>query len=137
MAESDICKRFNVFITKVILNASIDYKRKLFKAVENELVIISEIENEISSSGTDEGIFSFIDENVASNELERVFAKEEHYSAMKQLTDKQKEILDLLVVKKLSVKEVAKMLGTTESNVKVTKLKAIRKFKQNLKRRND
>lgn len=134
MKESNICKSFNVFITKMILCASIDYKRKLFRANQFELEITPEIDNKISLSKTGKDIFCFIEEKVASHELEKVFELEEHYNAMKPLTNKEKEVIDLFVIKKLPVEEVAKIMGISESNVTTIKSRALERFRKNMKR---
>lgn len=133
MIERNLCKEFTVFLTKLVFNASIDYRRKLIRIKEREQEITLDIENKVSLSNTGKGTFCFMEENVVSDEIEKIFELEEHYKAMKPLTKKQKEVIDLFVLKGLSVEEVAKIMGISESDVTTTKNRAIEKFKKNLR----
>ena len=78
--------------------------------------------------------FTNIDLN--SNQPENAFDDIRHYKAMKDIPLKQKKALYLLAVSGLSIKQVAKILDVTPTEVIELKDLAIKKFKENYKRGN-
>ena len=74
--------------------------------------------------------------DISSDCPEKAFTNREYYEAMKKVDKRQKKALYLLVVDELTAEQVGKILGTSASNVRKLKEKAIKNFKKNLRARN-
>lgn len=119
---------FTSFISKIIINTSINYKRKI--------TYINKREEELKESFTDinNDILDTFVEEVNYLQLEKVFSNAKYTNAMSKLTDREKLILYLIVIEEKSVKDVAKILKLSENNVTIIKYRAKNKFLKNLKK---
>lgn len=119
---------FTSFISKIIINTSINYKRKI--------TYINKREEELKENFTDinNDILDTFVEEVNYLQLEKVFSNTKYTDAMSKLTDREKLILYLIVIDEKSVKDVAKILKLSENNVTIIKYRAKNKFLKNLKK---
>lgn len=75
------------------------------------------------------------EENLSDEHWDKVELQNSIEQLISPLSDTEKNVLMLLKYKEHSVKEVSKMLGLTESNVKVISFRAIRKLRENILQR--
>ena len=130
-SDEEIIGSFTNFIVKLIINASKDYKKSMFKKSISEIPMSSELETRVSLSINDKGIFCPFEDNIPYNKLENYLQNKNYYCAMKSLSDRQKHILYLSIVEQLSIKDISKLLKITENNVSKTKTLAIKTFLKN------
>lgn len=116
--------KFTNFIVKLIKNSAINYykQKELYQSRISDIDIenIEIMEGEIMSS-------SFFD---PKTKPEDVFSDLVFYNAMKKLSDKQKQVLWLLVVEDIKAEEVAKRFNTNVNNIYRIKNEAIKKFRE-------
>lgn len=129
-SNEEIIGSFTNFIVKLIINASKDYKKSAYLKI-NEIPLFCELETKVSLSNFDNGTFCISEKDITYDKLEDYLENEDYYNAMKSLSNRQKYILYLLVVKCFSIKEVSKIIGITENNVSKTKTLAIKTFLKN------
>lgn len=127
---------FTAFITKIIKNTSINYKKKKNYILKKEMYFSNELEIEgtikIEENQLEESI-----EKINYLKLEEVFTKKEYYKAMKSLADKEKLVLYLSIIKKIPLKKIANLLKTNENNISKIKYRAKNKFLKNLEMAGD
>ena len=123
---------FTGFIKAVIQNASTDYKRKLLKSIENEISVadFSGISQELLSYHDDSSFF--MEKDITSFNIEKLFTNEKYYRAMKRLSYKEKLVLYLTVVEENKAEQVAEIMNTTKENIWQIKSRAIKNFLHNL-----
>ena len=122
---------FTGYIKAVIQNAATDYKRKLLKSIEHEISVadFSSIPQELLSY--DDNSF-LLEKDIIYSDIENLFTDEKYYRAMKGLTDKEKLVLFLTVIKEMKADEIAEIINITKDNVWKIKSRAIKKFLKNL-----
>lgn len=76
----------------------------------------------------------FLANDVTPYTLEKAFTDYKHYLAMKDLTKLEKLVLYTLIIELMPLGEACKKLKLTKYEVIKTKEKALRKFRNNLKR---
>lgn len=124
---------FTSFISRVIENTALNYKKKLNYISNREIHLSEEMEIGGIIKDTNNVMDSLI-EDIDYLQLEKVFNNEEYSYAMKQLNDREKFVLYLTVIEEQPLKNVANMLGTTEDNVSKIKYRAKNKFLKYLKK---
>jgi len=122
---------FTAYIKAVIQNAATDYKRKLLKSIEHEISVsdFSSLPKELLSY--DDGSF-LLEKDITYSNIEKLFANEKYYRAMKMLSDKEKLILYLCIIEEKKTDEVAEIMNITKNNVWKIKSRAIKNFLNNL-----
>lgn len=125
---------FTSFISKVIENTAINYKRKLNYISKREIHLSEEMEIGGIIKSSNSNVTDTLIEDIDYLELEKVFNNEEYANAMKQLNDREKLVLYLTIIEEISIKKVAIMLDTTEDNVSVIKYRAKNKFLKYLRK---
>lgn len=130
MSDNIYKYKFTKYINTIIKNTSINYfkKQKYIKQKELELI---ELDN-VSLSYKDDGTIFLCENTVSHKKLEDLFSNEEHYKAMKTLTDRQKLVLYLTILEKFSYESIAEMLNIDVVTVRTTLYKAKKTFKKNL-----
>lgn len=130
MSDNIYKYKFTKYINTIIKNTSINYfkKQKYIKQKELELI---ELDN-VSSSYKDDGTIFLCENTVSHKKLEDLFSNEEHYKAMKSLTDRQKLVLYLTILEKLSFESIAEILNIDVVTVRTTLYKAKKAFNKNL-----
>lgn len=122
-SNEETVKAFKIFIKKVVHNAAIDYVRKIKSAKYREVYFSEFVEREVSLSEYDDNTsFSF-------NSVDEILTDNIDVKILKNINNREKEILMLFYVEKLSVKEIAQKLNTTENSIKATKSRCLRKLK--------
>jgi len=118
---------FTAYMKAVIQNTSTDYKRKLLKTIEHEISVsdFSSLPQELLSY--DDGSF-LLEKDITYSNIENLFTSEKYYRAMKKLSDKEKLVLYLTIIKEKTAGEVAEIMNTTKENVWKIKSRAIKKF---------
>lgn len=76
----------------------------------------------------------FLENDVTPETLEKVFTDYKHYLAMKSLYKIEKKVLYMLIIELLPIKEVCRRLGINKYEVMKIKERALKKFRNNLKR---
>jgi RNA polymerase sigma factor (sigma-70 family) len=131
----DILKaQFTKYIEFVIKNTATNYFKKKRSISDKEVEL--EKNEEVSLSNIDDGTIFLLEKDISYSNLENVFTNQDHYFAMRQLTDRQKLVLYLSIVDSLSAKEIASIIGISEITVRTIKSKAIKLFIKNLKKGN-
>lgn len=125
---------FTSFISKVIENTAINYKRKLNYISKREIHLSEEMEIGEIIKSSNSNVADTLIEEIDYLELEKVFNNEEYANAMKQLNDREKLVLYLTIIEEISIKKVAIMLDTTEDNVSVIKYRSKNKFLKYLRK---
>lgn len=127
----DIKRAFTIFILKVIKHSAIDFARKE-KVQNSRIVPISEyVNNEMSLSNFDDGIF-FIQEDIDYENLEKIMSKKKHCMAISKLSKREKQIIYLLYIKEKDVEEIAAMLQLTPKTILNTKNNALNKLRNDM-----
>jgi len=118
---------FTAYIKAVIQNSSTDYKRKLLKSIEHEISVadLSSLPQELLSY--DDSSF-LLEKDITYSNIENLFTNEKYYRAMKKLSDKEKLVLFLTVIKEKKADEIAEIMNITKDNVWKIKSRAIKKF---------
>ena len=128
----EIRKTFNNYINKVIKSKSIDYKRKLILRQRRERKLEdSEIQKISFLQGNN---YANLELHINYRELEKVFTDKIFHNAMKDLSDKYKQVLYFFIVKEMTSEEVGNILNITPSNARKIKERAIKQFLANLKK---
>lgn len=125
---------FTSFITKVIRNTAINYKRKINYISAKEMQIEEDIESLDILKSSSNYIIDTLVEDINYMQLEKVFTSDKYSNAMRNLNDREKFVLYLTVIEELPLKVVANMLKITEDNVSKIKYRAKNKFLNNLKK---
>lgn len=132
LSDNEIRKCFTKFISIVIVNKSIDYKRRYYKSLEkNEIIKKNLIEEYLSKSNLN--LFEEY-EKVDYKELEKVFTDLKFHNAMKPLSSRYKQVLYFFVIRNFNIKEISLKMGISEVNVRKIKQLAIKKFLENLEK---
>lgn len=76
----------------------------------------------------------FLENDVTPETLEKAFTDYKHYLAMKSLYKIEKMVLYMLIIELLPIKEVCRRLGINKYEVMKIKERALKKFRNNLKR---
>lgn len=76
----------------------------------------------------------FLENDVTPENLEKAFTDYKHYLAMKSLYKIEKMVLYMLIIELLPIKEVCRRLGINKYEVMKIKERALKKFRNNLKR---
>lgn len=122
-SDEETVKAFKVFIKKVVHNTAVDYVRKIKSAKYKEVYFSELVDREVSLSTYDKDAF------FASNSVNEILINNIDLKILKKINNREKEILMLFYVEKLSIKEIAKKLNTTENSIKSTKSRCLRKLK--------
>ncbi len=130
MLEDRDVKEFIAFVNIMIKNTRIDYIKRI-NSLNNNIVFVEDIQ-EVSLSFDNDGFASFF-EQYNYNEIEKNMTDEKQSKAIGKLSDKEKEILDLIVIKEIPIKEVAEKFNTSIWNIYKLKDKIIKKIKKELK----
>lgn len=125
---------FTSFISKVIQNTAINYKKRINYISIREMQIDETIENSNILKTPSTYITDTLVEDINYLQLEKVFTNEKYSNAMKNLSDREKLVLYLAVIEELPLKLIANMLETTEDNISKIKYRAKNKFLDNLKK---
>ena len=126
---------FTAYIKAVIQNSSTDYKRKLLKSLKKEILVsdFSNLPKELLSY--DDSSF-LLEKDIRYSKIEELFTNEKYYRAMKRLSDKEKSVLYLTIIKDKKAEEVAEILNITKENVWKIKSRAIKNFLNYLSNKN-
>lgn len=125
-SDEEIVKAFKSFIKKVVENAAIDYSRKVKSRKYKEVLFSELVDEKVSLSNYDNGTFfepKGITEIISNNSSAKV---------LKVLTEREKQILTYFYIEKMSIKEIAIKLHTTENCVKSTKSRCLKKLKRKM-----
>ena len=122
---------FTAYIKTVIQNSAMDYKRKLWKSLKNEISVsgFDSLPEELLSH--DDSSF-LLEKEITYSNIEDFFTNEKYYRAMKSLTDKEKLVLFLTVIEGKQAEQVAETMNTTKENIWQIKSRAIKNFLKNL-----
>ena len=127
----DIKRAFTIFILKVIKHSAIDFVRKE-KLYNSRIVSLNEyVNNEMSLSGFDDGIF-YVEKNIDYRHLENLMTKKKHQNAVSKLSEREKQIIHLLYIEEREVDEVANLLNISTKTVLKKKKKALNKLKNDM-----
>jgi len=131
----EIKNRFTAYIKSVIQNASTDYKRKLLRTIEKEISVsdYTYISSTKELLSCDDNSF-LLEKDVTHINIENLFTSENHYQAMKKLSDREKLVLYLSVVEEYKSENIAVIMNTTAENIWQIKSRAIKKFLCNLEK---
>jgi len=77
-----------------------------------------------------------LEKDITHNNIENLFTSEKHYRAMKKLSDREKLVLFLTVIEENKAEQVAKIMNTTQENIRKIKSRAIKQFLHNLSNAN-
>ncbi|WP_339213380.1 sigma-70 family RNA polymerase sigma factor [Ornithinibacillus sp. FSL M8-0202] len=121
------------YVSKLIHFFSIDYDRKVNRIKQKYLLILdqpisSDNENDVVAKDliTSENHLSF--DNVFGSTLKDQIENEDLIQALTTLTQKQLQILELLYLNMISLKEVAYLLNTSPQNISNQHRKALKKL---------
>lgn len=120
-----VLKSFSSYIKLVVSHAAIDFARKLKSKKVNIILLSDVVERDRSLSIFDSDFFNLAENNIP-------FSNDKYNEAFMQLSEKEQKVL-LFYRDNLSLSDISKIMNITENNVRVTKFKAINKFKMNLK----
>lgn len=138
ISNEEIRSTFTNFIKKIIVNESINYSKKVSLTNKAEVSLNNIfIDEKMSLSIFDDDIFYAFNRKIDYKTLENELSNPNYFYAMKTLSDRQKLILYLTIIEELSIKEVAKIIGTSENNISSSKTQAIKKFINNIKEEDD
>jgi len=79
----------------------------------------------------DDGSF-LLENDITYSNIENFFTNENHYKAMKRLSDKEKLVLFLTIIEDKKEKDVAELMNISTEYVKTLKSRAIKRFITNL-----
>lgn len=114
---AEIIKEFKVFLKKLVLNASIDFKRKINSSERKEIVYSDLIDKKATFSLTDNDAFFSIVDEVDSENIENIILNPNIKNVINNLSKKEKEIL-YCMYKKLNNKEISLKLHLTEKTIR-------------------
>jgi RNA polymerase sigma factor (sigma-70 family) len=126
------------YVSKLIYFFSIDYDKKINKQRKTFMLTLDQPLSKDDSSNpmtVKEQMESTYDNNfdrVYGPSLTEQIENEKLLSALQAVTPKQLEILDLIYIHQLSLKEIASKLGTSPQNISNQHRKALRKIKDKL-----
>ena len=127
----NIKRAFTIFIIKVIKHAAIDFARKEKIRLSRIMSLNEYVNNEMSLSIKDNGVFLF-KECSNYNELHLIMTAEKHQKAITKLTKREKEIIYLLYIEEYTLEEIALKLNLTSKTVRNTKNNALAKLKKDM-----
>lgn len=127
----NIKRAFTIFIIKVIKHASIDFARKEKIRLSRIMSLNEYVNNEMSLSVKDNGVFLFKECN-SYNDLHLIMTSEKHQKAITKLTKREKEIIYLLYIEEYTLEEIALKLNLTSKTVRNTKNNALTKLKKDM-----
>ena len=122
---------FTAYIKTVIQNSATDYKRKLLRTIKNEISVDDFTSLPKALLSCDDGAFSQ-ENDISYGDIEKLFANEKYYRAMKRLSDKEKLVLFLTVIEGQTAEQAAEIMNTTKDNIWQIKSRAIKKFLNSL-----
>lgn len=123
--------RFTSFITTVIKNTAINYKKRISNKTNHEIEYNENIKEE---SSLQKELTSFFSEHYSATNLENYFSNEEHYNTIKKLSKTQKEVLYYRYIKNLKYSEISKIMRIAENNVRAINSRALIKIRKGLKK---
>lgn len=107
--KSEIEKEFDTYIKKTIKNTIINFSKKELKKRQGEISL------DILFDIPDERTLSFFD---TSNKIEELFEDERLSRIIAALTNEQKKVLELSILEGYTSKEIANLIGKTDSAVR-------------------
>lgn len=113
----EIIKEFKVFLKKMVLNATIDFSRKVNAINSKEIVYSDFINQKVSLSLTDDDAFFSIENEVNFQNLENIISNTTIKKAIKELSKSEKEIL-YLMFKELDNQEISLKLHLSEKTIR-------------------
>lgn len=123
--DEEVVKAFKIFIKKVIHNAAIDFARKV-RRIENKNVTISlneYVDKKVSLSNYDnDAFFSY-------SNIEKISTMDFLKRRLNCISKREKQILIDFYIEKMTIKEIAEKLGTTENCIKATKSRCLKKMR--------
>ena len=122
-------KQFILFTKLIIQNSVSDYTEKQNKYYSVS-VPINNIEEVVLSSKKDDEMTSFFDYDFA--ELDDYITDKKKRNIVKNLTEKEKEIIKLEVFNNYKAKDIAKVLNTSENNIFKIKSRMNQKIKKQM-----
>lgn len=123
--------RFTSFITTVIKNTAINYKKRISNRINHEIEYNENIKEE---SSLQKELTSFFSEHYSATKLENYFSNEEHYNTIRKLSKTQKEVLYYRYIKNLKYSEISKIMRIAENNVRAINSRALIKIRKGLKK---
>ncbi|MDO5556638.1 MAG: sigma factor-like helix-turn-helix DNA-binding protein [Clostridia bacterium] len=133
VSNAEIRATFTSFITRIIANESLNYKKKMSCRRKVELNLTDGLVEKMSLSYFDKGIFRALEEKINYKKLENEMSDPRYYNAMKRLSDRQKLILYLNIIEDMSIKDVAIFIGVSENSISNSKSQAIKKFLESIR----
>ena len=127
----EIRKAFTIYIVKVIKHSAIDFIRKQ-KKYEGRIVYLNDFEEEKVSLSMFDNDILFFEEKTNYSQLEKIMTKEKNRKAVKKLTDREKEVMYLIIIEELDTEEIAKRLKISTKTVLNTKNNALKKLRKDL-----
>ena len=131
-----IRKAFTIYIVKVIKHSAIDFIRKQ-KKYEGRIVYLNDFEEEKVSLSMFDNDTLFFEEKTNYFQLEKIMTKEKNRKAVEKLTDREKEVMYLIIIEELDTEEIAKRLKISTKTVLNTKNNALKKLRKDLGGYND
>ena len=123
---------FTSYIVEIIKNTAINYKKKKSYILNKEIQCLEQSEIAEKVIKEENQLNGEEVEKINYKELEKIFTKKEYYNAMKNLEDREKQVLYLSEIKQLPLKKVAILLKTNANNISKIKYRAKNKFLNNL-----
>lgn len=128
------------YISNLIYFYTIDFDKRINKRNQRYNLILDGSE----CNDSNENAMNLIDKQSSSNSTEKDYFENEQslnelienqklYKIYQQLTDKQKEILELIYVRDFTNKEVAEFYNETPQNISNLHKRALKKIKKNYK----
>ncbi|WP_053220311.1 sigma-70 family RNA polymerase sigma factor [Virgibacillus senegalensis] len=130
------------YFSNLIYFNSINFDKRIRKYHDKNLTILNQPLSDKESDSEDEWIDRLEGEDVEpleqivmeSGKLEDHILNEELYGAIQQLSPQQKEVLELIYVRQLKMKEIADLKGTSAQNISKIHRQSIKKMKNYLEK---